>query len=219
MSQITNKEKLFKAYLDRIQIELNFTYMHFVVLKTIDDVAERYQPELQVGSEFWGLARQSQFFDVMIRLNKICDNHPNAVSIFSLLEFAEMNLDIFSEDNFMRRNPYSSYDDLTRISKKLLESHKKKYENFPQSNLKRLRNKVLAHMDKETVEQNHYPFEKWAVEIQEMEHLINNLVKTINLLAMAFERSRFLPGNNFVEKGMFDTMELIRLGLSERKEN
>ena len=51
-----------------------------------------------------------------------------------------------------------------------------------------------------------------------MEETINSLIETINLLKMAFERSRFLPGNNFVEKGMYDTIELIRLGLAERQE-
>ena len=162
-------------------------------------------------------AGESQFFDVMIRLNKICDNHKDAVSIFSLLEFAGMNLDIFSEESFMRRYPYSNYDDIPRISKELLESHKKKYENFPQSNLRRLRNKVLAHMDKETVEQNYYPFEKWGVEIQEMEEIISNLVETVNLLGMAFERSRYLPGKDFIEQGMYDMMELMREGLSKRE--
>ena len=216
MVQLSKEESHFKTYLDRIRIELNYTYMHFVVLKTIDVFIEKYQPELRVGNEFWGLTRQSHFFDVMIRLNKICDNHPDALSINSLLNFVEKNLEMFSEESFMRRNPYSSYDDVPRITIELLENHRQKYEHFPQSNLKRLRNKVLAHMDITAVEQNYYPFEEWPVEIQEMEEIINNLIETINILSMAYERSRYLQGNNFVEKGMYDTMELIRLGLAER---
>ncbi|MFC1900540.1 hypothetical protein ACFLYN_02995 [Chloroflexota bacterium] len=216
----TKAEIRFKKYIDALRRELHNSYWHFIIYKYIEKCRVDYQNELQVAGEFWGLTQRAHLLDTIMRLNKICDNDPETINIHTLLDLAENNLDIFTGKPFYARKQnsyYPSNQNVPEITEELLLEHKQRYSDFSQTNLRKLRNRVLAHIDKGLVMTDFLPFEGYKVDIDQIETIINDLDNTLDLLSIAFDGSKYSREVPFLEQGMNVMMELMRKGLIERE--
>ena len=220
MYKATDEEARFKAYHDSLRRELNNAYWHFLIYKHIEKCRTDYQKELQEAGEFWGLTQRAHLLDTIMRLNKICDNDPETIDIHTLLDLGERNLHIFTGKPFYARKSGSSYSidqNVPEITEKLLSEHRQRYTDFPQTNLRKLRNRVLAHIDKSLVMHDVLPFKEYEVDIDQIETIIDDLDNTLDLLSIAFDGSKYSKEVRFLEQGMNDMMELMRQGLASRE--
>lgn len=217
MYKVTDEEARFKAYHDSLRRELNNAYWHFTIYKNLDKFREEYNKEMREAPEFWGLTQRAHLFDTIMRLNKICDNDKDTVNIHTLLDLAEQNVHIFTDESFTKRSPYSSKQNLPKIDKRVLTRHRQKYATFYKTSLRKLRNKVLAHIDKDVVVQDFLPFKEWSVDAEQIDTIINDLDNTLHLLSTAYDGSRYDKEFAYIEQGMYNVMDLIRIGLKKKR--
>ena len=217
-NKLTDAEIQFKKYHDSLRRELNNTNWHFLIYKQLDELREEYKREMTEASVFWGLTMRSHFFDVIMRLNKICDDDKDTVNIHTLLDFAEQNVHIFKYESFDKRSMYTRAQNLPKIDKRFLSKHRRKYATFSKTNLKKLRNKVLAHIDKGVVMKDVLPFKEYQVDAAQIETIIDDLDDTLNLLSIAYDGSQYDKGFTELENSIKLTMDLVQAGLKEHKE-
>ena len=219
-NNLSKPEIQFKKYIDAIMRELHSAYFGFIIYKYIEKWRTEYQKELNEAGVFWGLTQRAHFIDTVLRLNKVCDNDLETINVHTLLDLAEQNLWMFTGKPFYARKPGYDYpysQNVPEITKELLSEHRQRYTTFYKTNLRKLRNRVLAHIDKVVVMQDIWPFGKWSVDIAQMETIINDLDDTLNLLSIAFDGSKYSMKFEFLEQGMIDMMELMRKGLAEKE--
>jgi len=216
MYKATDEEARFKAYHDSLRRELNNANWHFTIYKHLDKLRGEYKKEMLEATVFWGLTQRSHLFDTIMRLNKICDNSKDTVNIHALLDFTEQNIHIFTDEFFNKRSMYARAQNLPKIDKRFLSKHRRKYATFFKTNLRKLRNKVLAHIDKDVVMQDIWPFKEWAVETTQIETIINDLDETLDTLSRAYDKSIYLKDFNGLEDGIDFVMNSIRMNLKER---
>ncbi len=217
MYKATDEEARFKAYHDSLRRELNNANWHFTIYKHLDKLSGEYKKEMLEAPEFWGLTQRSHLFDVVMRLNKICDNDKDSVNIHTLLDFTKQNVHIFTDESFNKRSIYTRAQNLPKIDKRFLSKHRRKYATFSRTNLKKLRNKVLAHIDKDVVMQDIWPFKEWAVDTAQIETIINDLDDTLHLLSIAYDGSRYDKNMLGLEHDIDLIMDSMRVGLKEKE--
>lgn len=216
MYKLTDEETRFKVYLESLEREFHNAYYHFVIYNQLEIFRGEYQNELREASEFWGLTQRAHFFDVIMRLNKICDDDMETINIHMLLDYAEQHLHLFAEESFARRKGYSRDQSLPKINKRLLSEQRQKYITFSSTNLRKLRNRVLAHIDKGVIINDIWPFQKWAVDSTQIKTIIDQINETLNLLSLSFDSSKYINNSTHLEQSMSNTMDLIRIGLKEK---
>ena len=216
-NNLTEAEIRFKKYIDALIRELHNANWHFIIYKHLEKCRTDYQKELREAGEFWGLTQRAHLLDTIMRLNKVCDNDPETINIHTLLDLAEQNLHIFTGKPFYARKQgsfYPSNQNVPEITKELLLEHRRRYTDFSQTNLRKLRNRVLAHIDKGLVMKDFLPFKGYKVDIDQIETIINDLDNTLDLLSIAFDGSKYSREVPFLEQGMNVMMDLMRKGLS-----
>jgi len=216
-NSFTKAELRFKKYLDAIMRELHNAYWHFIIYKHLEKDRVEYQKELREAPEFWGLTQRAHLFDTIMRLNKICDDDKETINILTLLDFSKQNVHIFADESFTKRKGYARDQNLPKIDKSLLSEHRQKYTTFSDTNLRKLRNRVLAHIDKTIVMKDVWPFKKWSVNIAQIETIINDLDNTLNLLSTSFDGNKYIKEFTHLEQSMNVTLELMRKGIIERE--
>lgn len=216
-NRLTEAEIQFKKYHDRLRSELNNANWHFIIYKYLEKLKVEYKNEMLQATVFFGLTQRSHLFDVIMRLNKICEYNQETVNIHALLYFAEQHIDMFTDESFKKRSMYALAQNSPKISKKFLSKHRKKYATFSETNLKKLRNRVLAHIDKEVVMRDILPFKDWSVDATQIETLINDLDATLDSLSIAYDGSRYNKEFTDLEDEIDIVMDALRMGLKERE--
>lgn len=226
MYEETDEEVRFKTYHDSLRRELNNANWHFTVFEHLDKLRGEYKEEMLEALEFWGLTQRSHFLDTIMRLNKICDNDPDTINIHKLLNYAEQNIEIFSDESFERRQHDSVNYEIAmvmhgknpnKIDQEYLAKSREKFAAILDTNLKKLRDKAIAHIDKEVVVKGILPFKEYQVDPSEIESIINELHATLNILSIAYDGTQYVIHLAGLDKSMLHIMDLMRLGLKERK--
>lgn len=220
MYKASDEEARFKAYHDSLRRELNNANWHFTIYKHLDKLRGEYKKEMLEATVFWGLTQRSHLFDTIMRLNKICDNDKGTVNIHTLLNFAEQNVHIFTDESLNKRKYGSLYtraQNLPKIDKRLLSKHRRKYATFFKTNLRKLRNRVLAHIDKDVVMKDIWPFKEWSVDNTQIITIINDLDDTLSLLSIAYDGGHYDKDFAELENSMRPMMDSIRMGLEEKE--
>lgn len=219
MEKLTKEEDLFEKYYHRLRRELNNAYWHFIIYKQLDGARGKYHNELMQAPEFFSLSERSHFLDAILRVNRICDDDRESLNIFKLLNYANTNIKIFSDESFQRRKgnqgAFSSSFTLERpiIDREYISQQLKRYSAFKKTNLKKLRNRVLAHIDRDDVANDLWPYKEYQVEAEKLEMLINEIDNTLNIFGMAFDYSRYDKEFSQIAEGITNMLELIRRGI------
>jgi len=194
----------------------------------MDKFGEEYEKEWVQASQFFGLTQRSHFFDTVIRLHKICENHKDSINIYRLLDFAEENVAIFSTELYERRQRSSGYYNMgiqidstnhIKVDMKLLKEYRSKFATVANIKLRLLRNRAIAHIDTETVKRKIEPFEKYDIDDAQIETIIEDLDSTLNLLSAAYNGQKYDKDLPRLESSMKRIMALIRIGLKASSRN
>jgi hypothetical protein len=225
MEMLTKEEDIFKKYYDRLRRELHNAYWHFVIYKQLDKAREEYHNELMQAPEFFSFSERSHALDAIIRVNRICEDNQESLNIIKLLDYADTNINIFSDESYQRRkSPWgaptnSETLNRPRIDKEFINQQRGKYLSFQKTNLKKMRNRVLAHIDRDDVIKDVLPFKQYYVEVEELEAIINDIDNTLNILGIAFDGLHFNKEFPQITEGMKNMLECIRRGLQQSDNN
>lgn len=161
-------------------------------------------------------------------LSRILDRRRRGdpLSIWKLLDFAEQNLGIFSNEAFsqrMKQKPdyekYSEYqvESHTPITQKEIEEDKQKLLSLEHiiDNLIIWRDKVIAHIDRRFLLKGRIVSKEYPLQRQKLEEVIQALIGILNRYSAAYESSTFLekfPGEDDVQY----IMDSIRFNIQEQ---
>jgi hypothetical protein len=220
MRTLTKEEDIFQKYHFRLRLELNNAYWHYVIYKQLDEAREAYHNELMQAPEFFSFSERSHILDTIIRINKICDDNRYSLNIIKLLNYSKTNQRIFSDESFRKRKAnwglfsFNS-SNRPRIDAEFISQQLNRYYEFQKTNFKKLRNRVLAHIDSDDVKNDILPFKEYHVEIEELEAIINEVDNTLNILGIAFDDSHYNKEFPQITEGFKTLMETIRRGIQK----
>lgn len=229
----TEEEMRFKKYHDSLRAELNRAHWHFTVWKYLRELAGKYNEEFDQASSFLMLTADAHMLATIIGLYKICDADPETVNIHKFLNFVEQNRAIlFSDQSFKERvrggrnykvkiearasNPIK-IDDYSYIIAEL----RNRFGTFPESNLKKIRDKTLAHIDRKSVVKGIDLFQEYPVTISQIEEIIEDIDEALNGLSEAYDGDIYIKDIDAniadIKNGMDVIMDSIRFSIQERK--
>jgi hypothetical protein len=197
LEDIIKAEEEFSRYHDKLRNELNIVNWHFTVLKYIRENQNNYLRELNQSPAFWGLTINAHLFSALTRLNNFFGKKEKEkhLHMYSFLDFVKNNLYIFSKETFERRlRIVNRYDELAanhncETTKEKVDTDVQKLSNLPISNLKAWRNKILSHIDKDSIAQNVDITKQYPVKIKQIDEIINTLHDMLNEYLLAFDFS------------------------------
>ncbi len=210
-------EEEFSKYHDRLRHELNNANWHCEIFKYFQKVKEDYLRELNQAPAFFSLTINAHLACTLMRLNKFFDKKEPHLHIHSFLDFIEQNLDIFSNENFEKRLREKGYNERatkhhTGVTPQIVRHHQQELNNLPISSLRRWRNTILAHIEKDTVLHSVDITKKFPINQKQIENIIDTLHEILNYYSRAYDSSTWLKGIP-IERGIQYTLDAIRFKL------
>jgi hypothetical protein len=217
----TLTDEQFKKCLDRLRRELNTANWHFQIYQILKNKKAEYQHEINQAAPFWALTINSHALLTFIILNRFFDKNDRHLSLRSLIDAAEHNLDIFSVEQFKDRLRKSGrYDDhvmkhYTPVTAKDIQLQRQTMANLPVSELRNWRNKLLAHIDKDWVIQGK-DLKSLQINTSHVLEIIESFDKILNYYHGAYDASvwiKDIPLKNEIE----NVLDSIKMGLIEKR--
>jgi hypothetical protein len=224
MGVLTREEDLFKKYHDRLRRELHYAYWHLIIYKQLDKARDDYKNELMQAPEFFSFSEHSHAVEVIMRINRICEDNQTSLNIVKLLDYANSNINIFSDESYRRRKSIwgtptnNEIINRPRIEKDFISQQRQKYLSLQKTNFKKMRNRVLAHIDEDDVREDILPYREYYIEVEELETIINGIDNTLKILGIAFDGSRYDKEFPLITEGMKNMFECIRRGLQQSED-
>lgn len=217
----TVKEKEFEKYHDKLRVELNRASWHFAICKHLQELEKTYPDELHMAPAFFRLTLEAHFFTTAMRLSRFFDKPNGHLAIGMFLDFVEENPEIFSNQAFEKRmRGKETYDMAMRkhaeFDSIMIEQDRKRIRQLPIANLRRLRNKELAHIGQDYVLQNVNAFRRHPLTIDGIETIISTLDEILNRYYLAYVDTTWrkdLP----LEGGIQEIVDAIRFKLQEER--
>ncbi len=221
----------FEAYQRRLRDELNTASWHFAIWKHLQNLRKDYLRELNQAPAFFQLTMRAHFLETVMRLCKFFDDPEDkkgdSLSIYEFLKFVEQNRHLFYKKAILRRIQ-PEYDHEGKVLKSKLRSHKivtsgeiqrhrSKIERLPIKNLRKLRHKSFAHIDKKFVQKDIDVFKKYPVKISDIDKTIEALHRLLNRYNIAYDSSGWhkdIP----LEYGVYLVVDSIRYKIDKERE-
>lgn len=236
--QPTAKEEEFEKYHERLRSELNNANWHFRIWKYLREIEKDYLPELNQAPAFFNLTMDAHLLETIMRLNRFFDKdrRKRPLTIWEFLKFVEQNIGIFSEQAFEKRlrgkeryivalspqaeamariaNERATFQ-RNKVTYQKVEQDRQKVEKLPKENLRKWRNKALAHIQKDYVLANISVFKRYPVKPQQIDQIIDTLDDVLNDYCVAYDSSTWakeLPG---LETRIQAIMDAIRFKMQK----
>ena len=221
----TAKEEEFVKYHERLRDEINIANWHFAIWKYLWNLHKDYIDELNRAPAFFSLTMRAHLLATAMRLNKFFDKPEDNISIYEFLNFAEQNLDIFSNQAFEKRNRGDERYDIAvrihtertpKITPELVKEHRQKIEKLPKHNLRKWRNKALAHIDKKSVLRGVDILKEYPVKIEQVDEIIDTIHDILNHYSAAYDGITW-EKDLVLEPGIQEVMDSIRFKTREER--
>jgi len=140
------------------------------------------------------------------------------------LDFTKENLCIFSREVFEKRlRAINRYDELasdfdSQITIEKVEQDIEKLNGLPISGLKAWRNRILSHLDKDSVKDNINIAKKYPVKTRHIAEIIETLDNMLNDYCLAFDFSTHYRGLA-IEGGIKYILDAIRFRQETQKKS
>lgn len=214
----TNKEKDFLHYYDILSRQLINANGHWVIYKYLIDALVEYSREIDVARGFFFLTIQGHYFETIMRLNTFFDLGGDNISIYKLIEFIKQNYDIFSNGAFSRRvtgcTTYNTYmNQHEEIDRRLVDCDKRKLNGLPLQNLRKCRNRALAHINAEHASFRVSVFKQFPIEREEIDAIIDTIDKILDRYRLAYDADHHNKKTPLLESGIKEVLDSIRFRL------
>lgn len=230
-NNILQAEEEFRRYHDRLRREIDKANWHFSVVKYISDISSNYLRELNQAPGFWGLTINAHMLATLMHLNNLFGKNKKDktgkkeekhLQMDSFLYFVGQNLNIFSKQAFEARlRKENRYDDRTQefnsaITAEKVEQDRQKLANLPISGLKAWRERILSHLDRESVKENIDIAKQYPVKTRHIVEIIETLDNMLNEYCLAFNFSTHSKDLT-IEDGIKYTLEAVKFKLEKSK--
>jgi hypothetical protein len=217
-------EKYFQKYHKKLIWETQNTRAHLELWERLERYKSSHLKELNQAPHFFTFTIKAHLDDALLILSRILDRHEDSLSIWKFLNFVEQNCQIFSTEAFrqrmMQKPDYDehwtkSHEPIT--SKEINEDRQKlaKLEHVI-SNIKKWRDKLIAHMDHNVITKNKVISKEYPLKRQQLQEVIDTLFKILNRYSRAYNSSTYLE--KFVgEDDIKYVMNSIRFDIQEQK--
>ncbi len=207
----TEQERTFERYHDRLRGELNNADWHFEIWKYLQNLRKDYIRELNQAPVFFSLTMRAHLLETVMRLNRMLDNPSNSMSVCKFLNFVEQNLDILSYKIFFKRVggdeiAVNKYREITLTE---IQKHRHQIDDLPKDNIRKWRDKALAHIDREYVQKEIDVFHEYPVDIKDIVKIIDTLHDILNQYLHTYNSSTWAKEVSF-EGGLQYVMDSIR---------
>ncbi len=222
---LSQAEDYFQKYYDRLIREILDARAHLKLWERLEKFkATDYIDELNQAPHFFTFTIKAHLEDALLTLSRILDKHEDSLSIWKFLDFAEQNREIFSAQAFhqrMKQKP--NYDEYwvkshTPITLKEINEDRQKLASLEQviSNIKKWRDKLIAHMNRDVITKNKVISKEYPLKLQQLQEVIDTLFQILNRYSAAFKSSSY--AEKFVgEDDIQYVMDSIRFKIQERK--
>jgi len=222
---LSQAEDYFQKYYDRLIREILDARAHLKLWERLEKFkATDYIDELNQAPHFFTFTIKAHLEDALLTLSRILDKHEDSLSIWKFLDFAEQNREIFSAQAFhqrMKQKP--NYDEHwvkshTPITLKEINEDRQKLASLEQviSNIKKWRDKLIAHMNRDVITKNKVISKEYPLKLQQLQEVIDTLFQILNRYSAAFKSSSY--AEKFVgEDDIQYVMDSIRFKIQERK--
>ncbi|MFH1381584.1 MAG: hypothetical protein ABIH70_01685 [Chloroflexota bacterium] len=225
-SEVLQSEEEFRRYHDRLRRELNEADWHFSVVRYISSTSNKYLKELNQSPGFWGLTMNSHISSTLMHLNNLFGKGTKEKHLHmrSFLDFVKENPDIFSREAFERRlRTVGRYDELAIkfdpwIAIEKVEKDIGNLNNLPISGLRVWRNRMLSHINKDSVREDIDIVKKYPVRTKHILEIIDTLHNMLNEYCLAFDFSTHSKDLT-IENGIEYILEAVRFRLGMRKKS
>ena len=197
---MSQAEDYFRRYYDRLIREVLNGRAHLKLWERLENYrATDYLDELNQAPHFFHFTTKANLEDALLTLSRILDRHEDSLSIWKFLNFAEQNREIFSTQAFHRRMQQKpNYDEYWAESHKPITNNEinedrqklAKLEHVI-SNIKKWRDKVIDHMDRDVITKNKVISKEYPLKLKQLQEVIDTLFQILNRYSAAFESSTF----------------------------
>lgn len=165
---------------------INEAYKNIELFKTIANTLEN--PKTKNIKDLMFTILNALKFSFVVQTEKIIDIKESK-NIWKFIEYCKQNTDAFQESN-------------DSIIKKLTDFNNELAQyNMVFQNMKGQRDKIYAHTDNETFYNKNQLFEKYNVQLQDIENIINMLYKYLNNISIAYNGKHYShysnPGDDY----------------------
>lgn len=165
---------------------INEAYKNIKLYKTISSTLEN--SKITNIKDFICTILNSLKFSFIVQTEKIIDKC-EAKNIWKFIEYCKQNTDDFREPKVSVINKLIDFnDELTQYSTVF-------------QNMKRQRDKIYAHTDKETFYDRNQLYEEYNVQLQDIENIINILYKNLNNISISYNGRHYShysdPGEDY----------------------
>ncbi len=220
----TKEEKLFQKYYDKLIWETLFARAHLKLWKQLEGFKSTHLNELNQAPYFFTFTAKAHFDDSLMTLSRILDvSKGDPLSIWKFLNFVEQHQEMFSTSAFRQRmKSNSNFDGYwveshISITLEVIQQHRQKLRGLAETigNVKRWRDKVIAHTDRKFYLQGKIVSKEHPLKAQRLQEVADTLFEILNTYSAAYNSSTF--HNEFArENDIRDVMDSLRLRIQEK---
>lgn len=225
MSNLT-PEKQILIYMGRLRDELNTAYTHYEIAKTIRGFRRTHHSEFSEAITFFQVTQNANLFATVMAICRFIDSSTHTMQLNSFFNLLRNNLDLFTIEAYKQRLKDNGKDDEyiedfaqkhSAITKEIVDEDEASIESLPITNIKRYRNKRLAHLDRGLALKEVDILQENPVMIHEIDDILSALDKILNRYGIAYDGSEWSIGLPPVKDQMEYVMDSIKFHRESRR--
>lgn len=198
--------------------DVNQARWFFDVFKILNEARE---PEA-----FFGFTTFSYLISTLVVINRLLDKDPSHLHVRTLLAYVEVNLDMFSEKLYAKRLRLKSGYDREHLQSRLIISNdeitddRKSLSDLPSSSVRKWRNRLLVHINKEVIESGNDIAKKSPIKFHHVDKIIDTVGDILNRYSVAYDGRVNVIGLAMLNGSTKQVIEIVknhREGLFSRK--
>jgi len=200
---MTTNNSQIKTILDLLCNQLSEGWLYYFCAKSLNEAYEKHR--ITSARFFFMGTFYASLNEAILTLSKLIINHPDSISIYYLLNYAQNNPSEFQ---------FAAPDKIKQIA----EEHKLKLDSFNSllSNIKFQRDRVLAHLDRKHVNDPDFILTNPPLDMNEVETCYKELHHILNDYNLYYNKSEFYLKN--IEEEVKEDIEFL-LSLIEKADN
>ena len=212
-------EKQILIYMDKLRDELNTAYTHYEIAKTIRGFRRTHHSEFSEAITFFQVTQNANLFATVMAICRFIDSSTDTMQLHSFFNLLRDNLDLFKLEDYKRRLKEDGKNDeyiedfaqkYSEITKEIIDEDEASIERLPITNIKRYRNKRLAHLDRGLALEKVDVLQESPVLIKEIDDILSTLDKILNRYSIAYDGSQWVVGLPPVKGQMEYIMDSIK---------
>jgi hypothetical protein len=223
---IPNAETQFVVYLKKLRNELDTAYTHYEIAKTLRTFRVERHADFSEAITFFQETINANLFSTIMTICRFMDTSSDCLQLNAFFKLLRNNLEIFSNEAYKKRllDKGTNSGDLKHwvnihleITQKIVDDDEVKFKNLPVTNIRKWRNKKLAHIDKKRAISNSDIMKTNPVTVKEIDDILITLNDVLNRYSSSFDGVTHVIGLPPVKYQMEYIMDALSTYRKSRK--